>query len=293
MTTDLTNRINNSKERFSKGQRSIADYIIKHYAESAYMTASQLGKAAKVSESTVVRFATELGYEGFPEMKVDLIKSLSSYLTSAQRVAITNDHVSDSEVLTKTLRQDAARIQQTLNIVDIKAFNRSVEAILNARTIYVIGMRSSAILAEFLEYSFRFMLTNVHLVSTTTGSEIFEQLININSNDVLIGISFPRYASRMINAVHFANSAKAKVIAITDSKDSPIADSAYAVLEARSDMVSFSDSLVAPLSIINALIVALGKKKQTEVSEALQKLEDLWDKYGVYDKAAKNSSYGK
>ena len=269
---------------FSKGQKRIARYILDHYDKAAYMTASRLGSIVEVSESTVVRFAIEVGFDGYPEMQRALQELIRTRLTAVQRVDVTNSLIGDDDVLDKILGADAEKIRRTLDEIDRKSFETAVDKIVSAKSIYIIGVRSSSTLAGFLNFNLRMILDNVKFVQTTSGSEMFEQIMNIGPDDVLIAISFPRYSKRIINAVEYASSTGADVISITDSGQSPIAAGADQLLLARSDMVSFVDSLVAPLSIINAVIVAVARKKPDEVRERLEKLEHIWDEYAVYDK---------
>ena len=269
---------------FSKGQKRIARYILDHYDKAAYMTASRLGSIVEVSESTVVRFAIEVGFDGYPEMQRALQELIRTRLTAVQRVDVTNSLIGDDDVLDKILGADAEKIRRTLDEIDRKSFETAVDKIVSAKSIYIIGVRSSSTLAGFLNFNLRMILDNVKFVQTTSGSEMFEQIMNIGPDDVLIAISFPRYSKRIINAVEYASSTGADVISITDSGHSPIAAGADQLLLARSDMVSFVDSLVAPLSIINAVIVAVARKKPDEVRERLEKLEHIWDEYDVYDK---------
>ncbi len=284
MSSDLSDIINAARPNFSKGQRRIVEYITEHPEEAAYMTAAQLGRVAGVSESTVVRFALELGFSGYPELHRAMQESLQKSLTSVQRVRVSNDRLPDEKLLDAVLERDIAQIRATLETVDRAAFDAAVEAILSAGKIYIIGMRSSFALAEFLEYYLSLIFPNVQLVRNAGGSEIFEQMMNISEGDTIVAISFPRYSSRIVNAVDFACRSGAKVVAITDSMSSPIAKPAYAALCVKSNMASFADSLVAPLSIINALIAAISKKKNDEISAVLAKLEHAWDEYHVYDK---------
>ena len=269
---------------FSKGQKRIARYILDHYDKAAYMTASRLGSIVEVSESTVVRFAIEVGFDGYPEMQRALQELIRTRLTAVQRVDVTNSLIGDDDVLDKILGADAEKIRRTLDEIDRKSFETAVDKIVSAKSIYIIGVRSSSTLAGFLNFNLRMILDNVKFVQTTSGSEMFEQIMNIGPDDILIAISFPRYSKRIINAVEYASSTGADVISITDSGQSPIAAGADQLLLARSDMVSFVDSLVAPLSIINAVIVAVARKKPDEVRERLEKLEHIWDEYDVYDK---------
>lgn len=284
MSSDLSEIINSARPKLSKGQRRIVEYITEHPEEAAYMTAAKLGNVAGVSESTVVRFAIELGFSGYPELHRAMQESLQKSLTSVQRVRVSNDRLPDDGLLEAVLERDIAQIRATLETVDRAAFDAAVESILNAEKIYIIGMRSSFALAEFMEYYLSLIFPNVQLVRNAGGSEIFEQMMNIGEGDTVVAISFPRYSSRIVNAVDFAHRSGAKVVAITDSMSSPIAKPAYAALCAKSNMASFADSLVAPLSIINALIAAISKKKNDEISATLTRLENIWDEYHVYDK---------
>ncbi len=283
-SVDLLRLINEKLPKLSKGQRLIASYILEHYEKAAYMTAAKLGALVGVSESTVVRFASELGFEGYPELQHSLQELIRTKLTTLQRIKITNDRIGDADLLETVLASDVDNIKRTLERVDRESFNRAVDAMINARMIYVIGMRSSSAIADFLFFYLNLIFPHVRLVRTTSGSEVFEQILRISKDDVIIGISFPRYSKRIINALEYAKSQSAHVIALTDSALSPIAAHADDLLLAKSDMASFVDSLVAPLSIINALIVAIGKKKQGEVSATFGKLENIWDEYEVYDK---------
>ena len=269
---------------FSKGQRLIAQYILAHYDRAAYMTASKLGATVEVSESTVVRFANELGFDGYPDMQRALQELARTHLTAAQRMEVADNLLDKNNILDKVLLGDADKIRQTLDGIDRDAFYNAVERIVSARNIYILGVRSSAALADFLIFNFRMMFDNVRAVEGTTGTEIFEQLLNIGPEDVLIAISFPRYSKRTVRAVQFARNAGADVVAITDSVSSPLAAGSSQLLTARSDMASFVDSLVAPLSIINAMIAAVSMKNHDEVAARLRRLEGIWDEYDVYDK---------
>lgn len=269
---------------FSKGQKQIARFIIDHYDKAAYMTASKMGAEVGISESTVVRFVMELGYEGYAEFQKSLQEIIRTKLTAFQRVEVTNSRMGDGDILKNVLMSDIDKIRRTLEYIDPVSFNNAVDRIVTARNIYIIGVRSSSSLAGFLNYNFRMMFDNVKFVQTTSGSEMFEQIMNIGKDDVMIAISFPRYSKRIIHAVEYARGTGADVISLTDSPESPIALHASYLLVAQSDMVSFVDSLVAPLSVINALIVAVSRKRQDEFAERLRKLEVIWDKYDVYNK---------
>lgn len=284
---DILKKIEDSIDSFSKGQRAIARYMLDHYEKAAYMTALRLGSEVNVSESTVVRFAIELGFDGYPDLQRSLRELIRARLTSLQRIEIANDRIGEGEVLEKVISFDIEKLKITLENVDKAAFDKAVDTIVSARRIFIMGVRSSASLAQFMNFYFKMMFEDVKLVSTTSRSEIFEQLFRIGPDDVIIGITFPRYSKRVVNAMEFAKSRGAKTIALTDSCDSPIAEISDCVLASRSDMVSFVDSLVAPLSIINAMTVAIGKKKEKELTDTFNELEDIWDKYEVYDKAGK------
>ena len=284
MNRDVLKKIENDIGSFSKGQKLIANYILAHYDKAAYLTASKLGAYVGVSESTVVRFAIELGFEGYPEFQHALQKIMRNRLTSFQRIEVTNSLIGDENVLERVLISDAEKIRRTLEEVDQASFERAIEKIVAAKRIYIIGVRSSSSLASFLNFNFQMIFDNVKFIQTTSGSEMFEQIMQIGDGDVLIAISFPRYSKRIIHAVEYAQSKNANVVALTDSKVAPIAAYADELLIAQSDMISFVDSLVAPLSIINAIVMAVSRKKQKEVTERLRILEEVWDRYEVYDK---------
>lgn len=285
MPNDLLKQMEEGMPSFSKGQRQIANYIIEHYEKAAYMTASRLGDATGVSESTVVRFAIELGFEGYPEFQRAMQAIIRNRLTSFQRIEVTNHLIGDGDVLDKILYADAEKIKQTAESIDRAAFDRAVDALINARNIYILGVRSSASLADFLGAGLLRVSDNVKLIRSTSGSEVFEQMLDIGEQDVLIAISFPRYSKRVVTAVEFAHKAGANVVSLTDSAHSPIAPLSDQLLLAQSDVAAFVDSLVAPLSIINALLVAISRKKQGELTERLRRLEQIWDEYEVYDKS--------
>jgi len=275
------------KERyasFSKGHKAIASYIMNHYEKAAFMTAAQLGEEVGVSESTVVRFPIELGYDGYPKLQKELKELIKSKLTSVQRLEVSSSRIDRDNVVKSVLQSDLNKIKMTLEEINTDHFNTIVEEILKADHIYILGVRSSAPLASFLGFYFNLIFQNVRLVHTTSVSEMFEQIINCGEKDVVIGISFPRYSRRTTRAMQFARSQGATVIAITDNADSPLAKTANYSIFARSDMNSFVDSLVAPLSIINAIIVAIGLKRKQQIQKNLEKLEHIWDEYQVYEK---------
>ncbi len=284
MKQDLLTEIQERMSSMSKGQRAIGHYIVHNYDKAAFMTAAKLGTTVGVSESTVVRFAIAIGYEGYPELQDSLRELIRNKLTAVQRIEITNDRLGDGDILDQVLSSDIDKIKHTIESVNRESFDRAVDQILGARRIYIIGMRSSSVLSNLLYYYFRMIFANVTLVQTTSGSEIFEQLLHIGPEDVVFAASFPRYSRRIVNAVDYAHNQGAKIVALTDSALSPIALHADSLLLAQSDMASFVDSLVAPMSLINALIVAIAKKKQTEIGDVFARLESIWDEYEVYDK---------
>lgn len=284
MNSLLMVRIKRKMATFSKGQKLIAQYILEHYDKVAFMTASKLGATVGVSESTVVRFATEVGYAGYPELQKAVQEMIRNKMTSLQRLEMAADMDDPDQVLNTVLSNDIEIIRQTMEETCHHSFYRAAEAIAEARRVYIIGARSSQALAVFLSYYLNFIVENVITINVTSEEEIFEQMIRIDERDAVIGISFPRYSTKAVKALDFASSRGAKVVAITDSAVSPLSESADYLLLARSDMASFVDTLVAPLSLINALIVAIAIKKKEEVAGLFQKLEDIWDAYEVYEK---------
>ena len=284
---DILKLIEANKSNFSKGQKQIAAYISAHYDKAAYMTAAKLGKEVGISESTVVRFVMELGFEGYPEFQKSLRGLIRSKLTAVQRIEITNNLIGEGEVLSTVLASDIDKIKRTLEGIDKDAFNAAVKNIIDSKTLYILGMRASSYLAGFFNYSLRMLSDNVRFIQTTSGNETFEQLMNIGKGDALFAISFPRYSQSIIKGVEFAKSAGADVIALTDSELSPLAAHADQLLVAQSDMASFADSLVAPMSVINALIVAVTRERSEEFSTRLRRLEAIWDEYNVYNNTNK------
>lgn len=284
MKIDILRFIDENTPSFSKGQKQIAAYIKDHYDKAAYMTAAKLGREVGVSESTVVRFVMKFGFEGYPDFQKSLRELIRAKLTAVQRVEVTNNLIGEGDVLEKVLYSDIDKIKRTVEGIDRESFNAAVKHIVSAKSIYIIGMRASSYLAGFLNYSLRMISDNVRLIQTTSGSETFEQMMSIGEGDVLIAVSFPRYSKSIIKGVGYAKKAGADVIALTDSKSSPIAEQADQLLVAQSDMASFADSLVAPMSVINALIVAVSRECHDVLSERLHRLEEVWDEYNVYDK---------
>lgn len=279
---ELLKMIDERYHKFSKGQKKLADFIREDYDKAAFLTAAKMGGEVGVSESTVVRFATALGYDGYPEFQKALGELVRMKLNSIQRMEVTYGRISQSEILESVLQSDIEKIKMTIGSLDQKAFEEAVDTIVKARKIYIIGIRSCAPLANFLCYYLNLIFDHITLVHTNSSSEIFEQMIRIGEEDVVIGISFPRYSMRTLKALEFASNRKAKVITLTDSVHSPMTIYSSCNLIARSDMASIVDSLVAPLSVINALVVALCMKKQKEVVKTLETLEEIWDEYQVY-----------
>lgn len=280
----LLTRIEQVMPQMSKGQKAIAAFIIKQYERAAYLTAARIGEEAGVSESTVVRFAMELGFEGYPHFQKTLQEELKVRLTAAQRLKASSRLEGSPDILGTVLQADIDKLRQTYEHIDRASFELAVSTIMNARKIYILGVRSAAPLAAFLGFYFNLIFDNIRLVHTTSVSEMFEQILSVREGDVVIGISFPRYSRRTIKAMTYARDSGATVIAITDKADTPISNNADLCLLAPSDMMSFVDSLVAPLSVINALIAAITIRMKDHVSKTLEKLEHIWDEYEVYDK---------
>ncbi|MFY9505530.1 MAG: MurR/RpiR family transcriptional regulator [Caldicoprobacterales bacterium] len=282
----LMARIDKKYNKMSKGQRLIADYIMKNYDKAAFMTASKLGKTVGVSESTVVRFANMLEYEGYPDQQKALQELVRNKLTTVQRLEMTTD-LDKTTVLKNVLKADMNNIRSTINSVDDVVFEQVVNKILAAKNIYILGLRSTAPIAEFMGYYLNLILSNVRVV-TSGINDVLEQLIHISKDDLLIAISFPRYASRAVDAIGFSKNRGASTVTITDSHVSPLATYADYCLLAKSDMASFVDSLVAPLSLINALVVAVGIFSDSDISTYFNELEKIWDMYSVYKDKEKN-----
>ena len=284
MSSDILTLLQNNAPTFSKGQRLIAKYITESYDKAAFMTASKLGKKVGVSESTVVRFAVELGYDGYPSMQKAMQEMVLNRLTSVQRIEVASDRFSDQDVVATVLQSDIEKLRQTGDMLDRAEFAEAVEAILETDRIYILGVRSAAPLANFLGYYLNYMSPNIHVVTTSGQGEMFEKIVAVKPEDVVIAISFPRYSSATVNAAQYCRQAGAKVIALTDSRMSPLGQHSDCVLEAKSDMVSLVDSLVAPMSIINALIVAIASRRESRLAEIFTSLEQVWDQYHVYEK---------
>jgi len=267
---------------FSKGQKKIADYLTAHYDKAAFMTAAKLGNTVGVSELTVVRFAAELGYEGYPQLQKTLQEIIKNYLTSVQRMEVDTSRVSDDTIITKALTADIEMIKATLEQISVKDFTGSIETINKASKIYIIGVRSASSLAGFMAYYFNLIYDNIVLVNSARASDLFEQIYKITADDVCIAMTFPRYSKQTVGALRYIRETGAKIISITDSKMSPIAPLADHLLIAQSSMVSFVDSLVAPLSLINALIAACARSRSEMVADHLKTLEKVWEEYHVY-----------
>ena len=277
---DMIDRLNQSGKRLSKGHRKIAQYIVEHYDKAVFMTASKLGESVGVSESTVVRFASAMGYEGYPQLQRSLQELVSHRQTANQRFEMATE-IDPREALSVVLKSDVQNLRATMEQMDEAVFEDVVARLLNARAIYVMGLRSAAPLAQFMGYYLNYIFDNVHLVSSG-ATDVFEEISKLKENDVLVGISFPRYSSRTLEAMRFAKRCGAQVVAITDGPMSPLADMADATLTARTDMASFVDSLAAPLSLINALLVALGLHRKDALKEHFRQLESIWETYEVY-----------
>ena len=284
MSHDILTVLQEKAPTFSKGQRRIAQYISEAYDKAAFMTANRLGKTVGVSESTVVRFAVDLGFDGYPSMQKAMQEMVLNRLTSVQRIEVANDRLGDQDIISMVLHSDMEKLRQTEETVDREEFTAAVNAILKAKRVYILGVRSVAPLANFLGYYLNYMFNNVHVVSGFSAGEMFEKIVGVNSDDVVIAFSFPRYSVSTTKGADYCRSAGATVIGVTDSKLSPLGQCCDHVLVAKSDMVSLVDSLVAPLSIINALIVAIAAKREEELSRTFANLERIWDEYNVYEK---------
>ncbi len=280
---DLLKRIRDKYNDLSKGQKLLANYITLNYEKAVFLTASKLGNVVGVSESTVVRFAVILGYDGYPKFQKALEELVKNKLNTIQRMEVASERIDKSHVLKTVLQADAEKIKMTLEDIDEQAFEMAVDRILSAKKIYIMGARSSALLASFLYYYFNIIFENVKLINTNSVSESFEQLYRINDDDLMIGISFPRYSQITLKSMDFAKSRGVSLIALTDSYDSPMAVYSDCNLIAKSDMASIVDSLTAPLSVINALIVAICIKKQEEVIHTFKSLEEIWSMYQIYE----------
>ncbi len=278
--------IQNCFPRLSKGQKRIAQFITRDFDRAAFMTAAKLGGEVGVSESTVVRFANALGFKGYPDLQTDMQEIIKNKLTTVQRVEMSSQYSNEKDILKNTLKSDLDNIRSTIDMADSTVFHHVIEEVFAAKNIYIIGLRSSTALAQYLGFYLNLVLDNVKVVGYGI-SDIFEQLLRVSEGDVVIGISFPRYSKRTIEAIRYSREQKATIVALTDSMGSPIAEMADLTLTARSNMVSFVDSLVAPMSLINALIIAVGMGKKEETRDYFEKLENIWMRYSVYNVSGK------
>ena len=284
MNDDILTLLREKAPEFSKGQKRIAQYINEAYDKAAFMTANKLGKTVGVSESTVVRFAVDLGFDGYPSMQKAMQKMVLNRLTSVQRIEVASDRYSDQDVISTVLHADMEKLRQTGETVSREEFQQAVNAIIKAKRVYILGVRSVAPLANFLGYYLNYMFNNVHVISGASAGEMFERIVGVDSEDVVIAFSFPRYSASTTKGARYCRSAGATVIGFTDTELSPLGQISDYVLLAKSDMVSLVDSLVAPLSIVNALIVAVASKREKELSRTFANLEKIWDEYDVYEK---------
>ena len=288
MSNDILSLLKEREDTFSKGQKRIARYITESYDKAAFMTANKLGKTAGVSESTVVRFAVDLGFDGYPSMQKAMQEMVLNRLTSVQRIEVASDRFTDQDVVSMVLHADMEKLRQTSEALSREEFQAAVEAILGAKRVYILGVRSTEALTKFLGYYLNYMFNNVHVISGVSTAEMFEKIVGVNSEDVVIAFSFPRYSLATTKGAQYCRSAGATVIGVTDSKLSPLGTNSDHVLMAKSDMVSLVDSLVAPLSVVNALIVAIAAKRERELSQTFANLERIWDEYEVYEKRKKD-----
>ena len=284
MNNDILSALQERATTFSKGQRAIARYITESYDKAAFMTASKLGRTVGVSESTVVRFAVELGYDGYPTMQKAMQEMVLNRLTSVQRIEVANDRIGDQDILSLVLQSDMEQLRKTVSSVDRKDFSAAVNAILDARRIYVLGVRSASALASFLGYYLNLMFEDVHTITASGTGQVLEKLISAGPDDVVIAFSYPRYSTSTVTGASFCHSKGAKIVAMTDSRTSPLGQTSDFVLQTKSDMASLVDSLVAPLSVVNALVVALAARREEKLAKTFSRLEEIWEKYQVYEK---------
>ena len=284
MNNDILSVLQERATTFSKGQRAIARYITESYDKAAFMTASKLGRTVGVSESTVVRFAVELGYDGYPTMQKAMQEMVLNRLTSVQRIEVANDRIGDQDILSLVLQSDMEQLRKTVSSVDRKDFSAAVNAILDASRIYVLGVRSASALASFLGYYLNLMFEDVHTITASGTGQVLEKLISAGPDDVVIAFSYPRYSTSTVTGASFCHSKGAKIVAMTDSRTSPLGQTSDFVLQTKSDMASLVDSLVAPLSVVNALVVALAARREEKLAKTFSRLEEIWEKYQVYEK---------
>ncbi len=282
MTSDVLFHIRANLETFSKAQKRIAQYILNDADKAAFLTAKRLGEITQVSESTVVRFAAELGYQGYPGMQRALQELVRGRLTSVQRIRASQEQIVGTDMVSEVMQRDMNSIHAAIERVDRKEFNRVVDMLLHAERIYILGVRSSSFLAGYLNFYLHLIFKNVVFVQNSAAGEIYEQLVHIGPGDILIGISFPRYSIMAVNAIQYAHDRGADVIAITDSTISPLCQWASAALLVRSDMISFVDSMAAPLSLLNALIVELGRRRKEDVDGVFAEMERVWMAHSIF-----------
>lgn len=287
MTGDIMTVLQDSMTTFSKGQRRIAQYILDEYDKAAFMTAAKLGEKVGVSESTVVRFAVSLGFDGYPNMQKAMQEMVLNRLTSVQRLEVASNRIGDKDIVSLVLQSDVEKLRRTDETLDRNAFQRAVDAIVDAQRVYILGVRSAAALANFMGYYLRYLSDNVHIITASGAGEMFEQIAGVNSHDAVVAFSFPRYSTATVKGAQYCSAAGATVVGLTDSAVSPLAKVCDHVLLAKSDMLSLVDSLVAPLSVVNALIAAVSARRGEELSRRLDALEDIWETYDVYEKRVK------
>lgn len=284
MSNDILSILQAKAPTFSKGQRLIARYITESYDKAAFMTANRLGKTVGVSESTVVRFAVDLGFDGYPSMQKAMQEMVLNRLTSVQRIEVANDRIGNQDVVSMVLQSDMEKLRRTGETLDRDEFRAAVKAILGAKRVFILGVRSAAPLANFLGYYLNYMFNNVHIVTTSGTGEMFEKIVGVNSDDVVVAFSFPRYSTSTVKGAQYCRSTGATVIGMTDTKLSPLGQNCDHVLVTKSDMVSLVDSLVAPLSVVNALVVAIAAQREEELAKRFDSLERIWEEYNVYEK---------
>ena len=287
MTNDILDILKERQSTFSKGQRLISKYIMEDYDKAAFMTANRLGKTVGVSESTVVRFAVDLGFDGYPSMQKAMQEMVLNRLTSVQRIEVANNRIGDQDVVSMVIQSDMEKLRQTGETLSRQEFDAAVNAILGAKRVYILGVRSAAPLADFLGYYLNYMFNNVHTITGCGTSEMFEKIVSVDNQDVVIAFSFPRYSSATTKGAQYCRTTGATVIGITDNRESPLGQASDHVLCAKSDMVSLVDSLVAPLSVVNSLIVAIASRRQKELQRTFESLERIWEQYNVYEKQEK------
>ena len=283
MTKNILHNIEKNMSSFSKGQKLIARFILENYDKAAFMTASKLGKTVQVSESTVVRFATQLGYEGYPSMQRALQEMIRGKLTSIQRIQASDGELAGSDLMTNVLQRDMEKIRMAIDQTDGAEFERVVDTIIGARRIYIVGFRSSSFLAGYLNFYFRLIFDNVTLVNGGAAGS-FDQLFRVSKGDVVIGICFPRYSELALKTIQFARDRGATIVGVTDSEMSPINQMSSNSLLVRSEMISFVDSLAAPMSMLNALILAVANKKGADISATFSELEHIWERFDIFGK---------